>query len=564
MTKKTFFSTLSPVRNFFVPPAAVSWVTPDLVKAHENLLREAPFQAVLEDSSNVCCTLKNKDGKAGGILLDFGRELHGGIEMVVGALAENRPVKMRVRFGESAIEAMSEIGGDGNATNDHAIRDDVMLLPSLGRRYAGDTGFRFVYIGLVDADCECPLLGVRALCKMRDLEYRGEFQCNDERLNKIWRTGAYTVHLNMQEYLWEGIKRDRLVWVGDMHPEVRTINTVFGFQDIVPRSLDLMTSVTPPDKWMNGIGTYSMWWIIIQSEWYWQHGDKDYLSRQLDYLEGLVKHLARFIDDRGGENIDGWRFLDWSTGEDANAIAAGIQALLAWAMKAAAIMFNALERQEMLEFCQAAYRRVRKHVRGTNGIKQPVALQVLAGQCPADRGAAECLLHSGTRGISTFYGYYVLEALAMAGCHEQSLTIIRDYWGGMLDLGATTFWEEFDLEWTHGAAGIDVYPVDPDKSIHSSHGNHCYKGLRRSLCHGWASGPTPWLTRHVLGIETTAPGGRQIRIEPHLGDLHWCEGRYPTPYGNLQVRHERKKDGSTATEYTAPDEVQIHCSSSSV
>lgn len=27
---------------------------------------------------------------------------------------------------------------------------------------------------------------------------------------RSWLTGAYTVHLNMQDYLWDGIKRDRL------------------------------------------------------------------------------------------------------------------------------------------------------------------------------------------------------------------------------------------------------------------------------------------------------------------------------------------------------------------
>ena len=54
---------------------------------------------------------------------------------------------------------------------------------------------------------------------LRDLQYLGSFECSDERLNTIWQTGAYTVHLNMQDYLWDGIKRDRLVWIGDMHPE---------------------------------------------------------------------------------------------------------------------------------------------------------------------------------------------------------------------------------------------------------------------------------------------------------------------------------------------------------
>jgi alpha-L-rhamnosidase len=40
-----------------------------------------------------------------------------------------RIVRIRVRFGESVSEAMSELGGDKNTTNGHAIRDEVTLVP---------------------------------------------------------------------------------------------------------------------------------------------------------------------------------------------------------------------------------------------------------------------------------------------------------------------------------------------------------------------------------------------------------------------------------------------------
>lgn len=35
--------------------------------------------------------------------------------------------------------------------------------------------------------------------------------------------------------------------------------------------------------------------------------------------------------------------------------------------------------------------------------------------------------------------------------------------------------------------------------IHGAYGDYCYNGYRHSLCHGWSSGPCPWLTEHVLG-----------------------------------------------------------------
>lgn len=49
----------------------------------------------------------------------------------------------------------------------------------------------------------------------------------------------------MQEYLWDGIKRDRLVWLGDFHPELKTITRVFGYNEVVPRSLDLACEQYP-------------------------------------------------------------------------------------------------------------------------------------------------------------------------------------------------------------------------------------------------------------------------------------------------------------------------------
>ena len=60
----------------------------------------------------------------------------------------------------------------------------------------------------------------------KDVEYKGSFSSSDPLINRIWDVGAYTVHLNMQEYIWDGIKRDRLVWVGDMHPETTTIQAL--------------------------------------------------------------------------------------------------------------------------------------------------------------------------------------------------------------------------------------------------------------------------------------------------------------------------------------------------
>ena len=99
-----------------------------------------------------------------------------------------------------------------------------MEIPRDGMIEIGNTGFRFVRLDLLQNNATISLKEISAILRYRDIPYLGSFECNDQRLNKIWITGAYTVHLNMQEFLWDGIKRDRVVWLGDMHPELMTIS----------------------------------------------------------------------------------------------------------------------------------------------------------------------------------------------------------------------------------------------------------------------------------------------------------------------------------------------------
>jgi len=100
--------------------------------------------------------------------------------------------------------------------------------------------------------------------------------------------------------------------------------------------------------------------------------------------------------------------------------------------------------------------------------------------------------------------------------------------------------------------------VPPGKrDIHADFGDYCYPGLRHSLCHGWAAGPTAWLSEHVLGLSPAAPGFRAVRVSPHLGGLEWARGTLPTPHGIIMVSHERGPDGQVQTQVEAPAGVTV-------
>lgn len=471
------------------------------------------------------------------MLLDFGKELCGGIALSAAIRADQRALKVRIRLGESVSEAMSDVGGDApmaSATNEHSLRDFTLGVPWLGNVEAGNSGFRFVRIDLVEPDAELNLKAVRAILRYRDVPYLGSFRCDDERLNRIWETGAYTVHLNMQEYLWDGVKRDRLVWLGDMHPEVMTVQSVFGGNEVVRRSLDHVRDNTPLPGWMNWIAAYSMWWVIIHRDLYMYEGDLNYLREQQEYMRALLRVLASQMDgDR--ENLQGGqRLLDWPTSQMPDVIHAGYQALMVMAMEAGAEIGGWLGDRQMQSECHGALRRLRRHVPDHLRNKQAAAMLVLAGLADPGKVCRTVIARGGAEGFSTFYGYYMLEALAEGGLYDEALQIISDYWGAMLDLGATTFWE--DLNYAHAARCGTYRRAGSGREIR----HPCRVG--RLLLQGVAPQPLPRLGigPHSLAFAAraghrAARTGLQVRggapppgtPEVGRGDVPDPVGRYP-------------------------------------
>jgi hypothetical protein len=107
-----------------------------------------------------------------------------------------------------------------------------------------------------------------------------------------------------------------------------------------------------------------------------------------------------------------------------------------------------------------------------------------------------------------------------------------------------------------GSTHLDEMPQPGKKDIHGDFGAYCYPGFRHSFCHGWSSGPTSWLSRYVLGVQVLEPGCKVVRIEPHLGDLLWVEGTYPTPLGVISIRHEMI-NGKIVSKIEAPKGIKI-------
>src|SRR5882724_5386040 len=98
---------------------------------------------------------------------------------------------------------------------------------------------------------------------------------------------------------------------------------------------------------------------------------------------------------------------------------------------------------------------------------------------------------------------------------------MRKHWGGMLDAGATAFWEGFKGE--------------------------------ESRCHAWSASPLYHLSEQVLGIQRTAPGWKKVRIAPQPCDLEFARGMVPTPLGPIHIEWEHAGDDQLAVRVDLPE-----------
>ena len=440
------------------------------VTGQENLLLKQKLQIGL------CETRTAVFEKGSYIILDFGLEMCGGVR-ILAFLSEMAGV--RIRFGESLEECSSEIGGEKNATNDHSLRDFHKSLPSYSDMTFGSTGFRFVRL---DFDSRAVIKSI--VCENNILKKRAvyTYDGDDECIKQIYTAAKRTIDLCAAgDYIWDGVKRDRLVWIGDMHPETLALLTLYKEFPAIEKSLDFVKEQTPIPSWMNGYPVYSMWWVIILADYYKGTKRKNFAKKQLDYLDSLLTLMLSCVDENGEMSYP-FYFVDWSTHSSHDAVH-GVRAINIMAAKSALYLLKEFEKDT--EKAQELLDRLLKVDICPENSKQVLGLKFFATKLTEKDKLA--LVKDGARGMSTFMSYYILKAVASFD-RDASVSMMKEFYGAMLSKGATTFWEDFDMSWAENSSRIDEFCPDGVADIHGDFGAWCYKGFRHSLCHGWSAG----------------------------------------------------------------------------
>lgn len=539
------------IKKTFVFPAKIIYC--EKSENTDNLLLEKNVQII---APNTDFTVIKRGGK---IILDFGKEVYGCLRILVNEMQEDVSCSgLNISLGESVAEAITPVGING-AGNNHSVRSSEVFIPWNCDYTTACSGFRFACIELLDSDfiqIQC----VVAQVEMPELSEKGFFRCNDELLNKIADTAIYTIKLCIQNnVIWDGIKRDRMVWMGDLHPEIMTSASIYGAIPQIKNSLNLI-DLYLSHSWANSIPAYSAWWIICLAEFYMISGDKDFVNKKLNCVRTILENINNIILENGEISFDNSElycypgnefYFDWPTyqtkdGKD------GWVSLIKYSMDKSIFLLRNFGQDSSV--AESILQKIERISTVCSRFKQVESFNLISGRKTTEE-VKDILLDGQAQGMTGFMGYYILTAMSICGGEKDILSVIKEYYGGMLALGATTFWEDFDIDWLKDNPGsLNEIPKKGSKNIHRDYGKYCYSQLRHSLCHGWTSGVYAFLIQTVLGVKAIEPGYKKVKITPKLVGLNYVEGCVPTPNGDIYVKHQMI-DGKIKSEIKLPNGV---------
>ncbi len=384
-----------------------------------------------------------------------------------------------------------------------------------------------------------------ALSEYLPMEKKSYFRCSDDLLNEIYEKAEYTLSLNTREFLIDGIKRDRWIWSGDAYQSYLMHYYSYFHKSVIKRTMSALFGCSPFELYLNHIMDYSFFWVMGMYDYFQYTGDARFVGENLSKAFEVMEYALGRTDENGllDSRKEDWVFVDWAELDNTGEVCFE-QILLIVSLRDCAELAEAFgetaraerysgllkEKMQKLELFwdeeKRAYIYSRKEGKPDGKIlRHPNVFAVLYDVCGEERKnfiRDNVLKNDEIPAITTPYmKFYEFAALCALGEQEYVLREIRNYWGGMLKEGATTFWEAYDSRET----GPEKYAMYGRK-------------YGKSLCHAWGASPLYLIGRYIVGL---TPAGEEFLLEPVLAGLDSFEAQMPLREGSVKISVSKEK-----------------------
>ena len=500
---------LHPVLNYEeIGPVRLSGLSevikPDLLHGGENRL-------------NISRLSSYEWGRGGTFVLDFGRHCVGRFSVDIDASGSpmDAPLFLRIRFAEIPAELGMDVSKYDGWLSKSWIQEEFIHLDELpaGLKLPRRYSFRYVQITVIDTSPKWRAVFSQPLATVEtsaQAERYSKIDVQDPELETICDAAVRTLSECMQDVFEDGPKRDRRLWLGDLRLQALANYASFDQPDLVKRCLYLFAAMTaedgriPANVFVKPKNTpddtflfdYSLFFISALYDYMEHHPEESVLKDLYPVCKAQMDISLSYVDPNGQLLLsdDYPVFIDWSDRFDKSTAGQGV---MIYSLR----RFLALARQTgdtevsgyrfalaLMESYARDHLLDRERMLFSSGSDREFNLasqvwMVLSGilteeeQHAVMRRAIDELLPE-TALVTPYMCHHIAEALFEAGLSGEAVKLIKDYWGGMIRLGADTYWEVFD-------------PRDPEYSPYGS-------PVVSSYCHAWGCTPVYLIRKYLL------------------------------------------------------------------
>ncbi len=380
--------------------------------------------------------------------------------------------------------------------------------------------------------------------------------------------------------------REQALWILDMRIMGRINAYLYGNHELTAKCLRQCFAIQRADGHIAATGPkdntmflhdFLFHLVATLKEHYRHTGDLAIVKEHYPHLQKLHAFIAKWCGDDGLLDTERCEpvhpFLDWSASIEKVGITTILNALYKLYLEDMAELSALCEDANAVEEHIAEAQRVKRRIHELlfwpeqgvyrDAVKRGAALPTISQQAnmaailadipPPD--VAESIMAKvwDTRQYARPFGpsFYLIifDALAKIGRFDAMLDVMREYWGAMLDRGATTWWEVFDPstpEWAYPhpfLGNTPTYEMD---------------WIPVSTCHGWSGVPAYAIPQFLLGLDLSHMHERKVTIRPALrGYFESAEYTLPLAGGLLRLSYRRSEDGYAIRVLEKPADIEV-------
>lgn len=386
-----------------------------------------------------------------------------------------------------------------------------------------------------------------------------EFTCSDSKFNDIWNLSKRTLQLCAHEHYEDCPWREQALYGCDSR-----LQALFGYYslgeyefpsvcfDLLGAGIrdDDLLELTAPARIPVDIPGFSLHWVMELWELFLYSGMPELVSSQSDRICRILDRALSRMTSQGvvanSQNPDHFHFYEWTEGglegdlfgalegrPQEFTLDAAYNLTLIGALRAACSIGRYINNEKLIKYGESA-EKIRKSIHGifwneqrgcyasfcrkanlSNYAQLTQALAIIEGVIP-DKEKINQLCTKLKEDKSLIRAelsslLFVYEALLKNDKENLSyvLSDLKDKFGKMLYVGATSLWETVDGGEAFSRAG--------------------------SLCHGWSSVFNYIAGAYILGVKPLEPGFKRFSFKPAVGYLPNFRGCVPTQHGLIEI-----------------------------